>query len=225
MLPINQWSIYDRPREKLLLYGADSLSDAELLAIFLRTGVQGQTALDLASALLEQFDGLNELMAATQNEFCEKRGLGPAKYAQLQAVLELSRRYLASSMARGKKLNSPAETRDYLMTQLKSYQYEVFAVLFLDSQNQIIEFEILFTGTIDSATVHPREVVKRSLHHNASAVILAHNHPSGISEPSDADIQITEHLKQALELIDIQVLDHFIVGDGQPTSFLEYNLL
>lgn len=225
MLPINQWSVDDRPREKLLLSGADSLSDAELLAIFLRTGVQGQTALDLAQALLDQFEGLNALMSASQNEFCDKRGLGPAKYAQLQAVLELSRRYLSSCMARGEKLSSPDATRDYLVSRLRSYQYEVFAVMFLDVQQQILDFEILFTGTIDNATVHPREVVRRCIHHNASAVILTHNHPSGNSQASEADIYITEHLKNALALIDVQVLDHFIVGDGRPFSFVENHLL
>ncbi|MCU7812867.1 MAG: DNA repair protein RadC, partial [Candidatus Thiodiazotropha sp. (ex Notomyrtea botanica)] len=211
-MPITDWPIEERPREKLLQRGAASLSDAELLAIFLRTGVAGQTAVDLARSLLNQFGGLRQLLAADQQRFCQGRGLGLAKFAQLQAVLEMSRRYLQEQLIQTDTLSSPQETRRYLQAKLRHYPHEVFSCLFLDNRHRVICFEELFRGTIDGASVHPREVVKRSLEHNAAALILAHNHPSGVAEPSQADRQITAHLKQALALVDIRVLDHIVIG-------------
>jgi len=222
---IQDWPEGDRPREKLLAQGAAALSDAELLAIFLRTGIKGKTAVDLARGLLTEFGSLRALLQADCENFTRAKGLGTAKYAQLQAVLEMARRHTFEELDRGDVLTSPEATRIYLSQQLRHYQHEVFACLFLDNQHHILEFEELFRGTIDSASVYPREVVKKALVHNAAAVILAHNHPSGISEPSQADKLITDKLKQALALIDIRVLDHFIVGDGIPYSFAENGLL
>lgn len=224
-MAITDWALEERPREKLLLRGANALSDAELLAIFLRVGIQGKTAVDLARDLLENFGSLHGLLNADQERFCQSHGLGTAKYAQLQAVLEMARRYFVEEINRGDALTSPESTRTYLSAQLRGYSYEVFACLFLDNQHRIIEFEELFRGTIDSASVYPREVVKRVLFHNAAAVIFAHNHPSGINEPSTADRHITEKLKQALSLFDIRLLDHFIIGDGCPYSFAEHGLV
>jgi DNA repair protein RadC len=223
--PIRDWPAAERPREKLLHKGAAALTDAELLAIFLRTGVAGKTAVDLARDLLTEFCGLRGLMGAPQARFCASKGLGEAKYTQLQAVLEMSRRYLRESLERGDALTSPKATRDYLKSQLYSHPHEVFACLFLDNRHRVIEYEELFRGTIDGSSVHPREVVRRALHHNAAAVILAHNHPSGVTEPSAADRHITQRLKDALALVDVRVLDHFIIGDGQPRSFAEMGLL
>ncbi|MCA8865409.1 MULTISPECIES: RadC family protein [unclassified Halomonas] len=218
---INHWPEGERPREKLLNVGAQALSDAELLAIFLRVGVQGRSAVDLARDLLSSFGGLRQLLEADQESFCAARGLGSAKYAQLQATLELSRRHLASQLARGNALTSPALVRHYLSSQLRHLGHEEFAVLFLDTQHRIIRYESLFRGTLDSASVYPREVAKRALELSAGAVILAHNHPSGVAEPSDADRRITERLKEALVLFDVRVLDHFVVGDGEVISFAE----
>ncbi len=223
--PIRDWPADERPREKLLRKGPQALSDAELLAIFLRTGVTGKSAVDLARDLLCQFNGLCGLMGADQDRFCAGKGLGEAKFTQLQAVLEMSRRYLRENLDRGDVLSSPEHTRDYLKARLYNYPYEVFACLFLDNRHRVIEYEELFRGTIDGASVHPREVVRRALQHNAAAVILAHNHPSGIAEPSRSDTLITQRLKDALALVDVRVLDHFIVGDGAPRSFAEMGLL
>ena len=224
-MPITDWPADERPREKLLQHGSASLSDAELLAIFLRTGIQGKTAVDLAKDLLEHFGSLRALMQADCDNFTQAKGLGTAKYAQLQAVLEMAQRYHFEELNRGDILNSPAATRAYLIHQLRHYQYEVFACLFLDNQHHIIEFEELFRGTLDSASVYPREVLKKVLEHNAAAVIFAHNHPSGINEPSQADKLITERLKQGLDIIEVRLLDHFIIGDGVPYSFAEHGLL
>ncbi|MFC1749262.1 DNA repair protein RadC [Pseudomonadota bacterium] len=222
---ITKWPAEERPREKLLQKGSEALSDAELLAIFLRTGIPGKTAVDLARELLDEFDGLRPLLTATQNDFCRGKGLGAAKYAQLQAVLEMSKRHLNEQLQKGDALSSPSDTRRYLASKLRDHHQEVFACLFLDNRHRVIRFEEMFYGTIDGASVHPREVVKRTLHHNAAAVIFAHNHPSGISEPSNADIDITQHLQQALDLIDVRVLDHVVIGDGEQTSFAESGLL
>lgn len=178
-MAITDWPAAERPREKLLQQGAAALSDAELLAIFLRTGVTGKTALDLARDMLGHFDGLRPLFEADEATFCQLKGLGQAKYVQLQAVLELSRRYLEASLKRSDVLTSPAATRDYLRIRLRRYPHEVFAVLFLDNQHRVLHYQELFRGTIDSATVHPREIVKQALLYNAAAVIIAHNHPSG----------------------------------------------
>lgn len=222
---IKDWPAEDRPREKLLRKGAEALTDAELLAIFLRTGTQGKSAVDLARELLNDFGSLKALLEAGQARFCSANGLGTAKYAQLQAVLEMARRHFEEILQRGDALTSPDITRAYLSAQLRGYSYEVFACLFLDNQHRVLQFEELFRGTIDGASVYPREVAKKALSHNAAAVIFAHNHPSGINEPSQADRQITDKLKQALALFDIRVLDHFIVGDGVPYSFAEHGLV
>jgi len=224
-MSIKDWPAEERPREKLLLKGVDALTDAELLAIFLRTGIAGKTAVDLARELLAEFGSLQALLEADQTRFCQGKGLGNAKYAQLQAVLEMAKRHFVEILQRGDALTSPEATRAYLYAQLRGYSYEVFACLFLDNQHRVILLEELFRGTIDSASVYPREVAKRALFHNAAAVIFAHNHPSGVSEPSQSDKQITDKLKQSLLLFDIRVLDHFIIGDGQPYSFAEHGLL
>jgi len=224
-MPITDWPADERPREKLLLRGADALSDAELLAIFLRTGTRGKSAVDLARDLLNQFGNLRALLGAGQQQFCSGHGLGSAKYAQLQAVLEMGRRHLRETLERGSALTSPDQTRDYLSARLRGYPHEVFACLFLDNRHRVIHFAELFQGTIDGATVHPREVVKQALAHNAAALIIAHNHPSGVAEPSQADQRITERLKAALALVEIRVLDHLVIGDGETVSFAERGLL
>lgn len=223
-MAISQWPMDERPREKLLNKGAEALSDAELLAIFLRTGCKGYTAVDLARQLLDNFGGLKPMLRASQTDFCQHKGLGDAKYAQLQAVLEMAKRHLLEQLSRGDVLCSPAQTRQYLSAQLASFPHEVFACLFLDNRNRVISFEKMFYGTIDGASVYPREVVSMALKQNAAAVIFAHNHPSGVAEPSQADEQITQRLKDALALVDIRVLDHFVVGD-EVVSFAERGLL
>jgi DNA repair protein RadC len=213
-MAISHWPSAERPREKLLNRGADALSDAELLAIFLRTGVAGCSAVDLARLLLVDFGSLRGILDADVKRFCQYRGLGIAKYAQLQATLEIARRHLSENLAIDDCLTNPAQTMNYLRARLRDYDYEVFACLMLDNRNRVIAFREMFRGTIDGASVYPREVVKQALADNAAAVILAHNHPSGVCEPSQADIRITERLKKALALVDIRVLDHVIVGDG-----------
>ncbi len=212
-MSIRLWPASERPREKLLARGASALSDAELLAIFLRTGLPGLSAVELARHLLSRFGSLRELLTADQNEFCSHRGLGPAKYVQLQAILEISRRHLAEDLHKGDCLSSPRQTGTYLQSLLRDLPYEQFVCLMLDNRHRVIAVRLLFRGTINGASVHPREVVKQALSDNAAAVILAHNHPSGVSEPSQADIQITRRLIDALALVDIRVLDHVIVGD------------
>lgn len=224
-MAIKDWPAEDRPREKLLQRGSGALTDAELLAIFLRTGTPGKSAVELARELLRDFGSLKALLDADRRRFCQGSGLGDAKYAQMQAVMEMARRHFKEILHRGNALSSPDVTRAYLSAQLRTYSYEVFACLFLDNQHRVIELEELFKGTIDGAAVYPREVAKRALHHNAAAVIFAHNHPSGIAEPSQADRQITDKLTQALTLFDIRVLDHFIIGDGPPYSFAEHGLI
>ncbi|MFT5657117.1 MAG: DNA repair protein RadC [Gammaproteobacteria bacterium] len=212
-MAITDWPSEERPREKLLLKGASSLSDAELLAIFLRTGLPGVSAVELARQLLTSFGSLRALLIASKTEFCANKGLGDAKFVQLQAVLEMANRHLSESLKRDDCLTSPAQTIDYLRRKMRDYQHEVFACVMLDNRNRVIVFREMFHGTIDGASVYPREVVKQALADNAASIILAHNHPSGIAEPSQADIQITERLKKALALVDIRVLDHVIVGD------------
>lgn len=224
-MAITDWPEGERPREKLLQRGAASLSDAELLAIFLRTGVTGQSAVDLARGLLTRFGNLTRLFAAGEREFCDIHGMGQAKYVQLQAVMEMSRRALREELQRGDALNSPRAVRDFLQLLLGGRQQEVFLVLFLDTQHRVIASEELFHGTLSQTSVYPREVVKRALEHNAAAVILAHNHPSGVAEPSQSDQLLTSALKQALALVDVRVLDHFIVAVGQTLSFAEKGLL
>jgi DNA repair protein RadC len=224
MMSIRDWPADERPREKLLSRGPSALTDAELLAIFLRTGVAGKTAVDLARELLMVFGGLRPLLNADKKAFCTGHGLGEAKYAQLQAVLEMGRRHLFETVTRGDVLSSPEDTRAFLVLQLRDNPSEIFAALFLDNRHRVIAFEELFHGTIDGASVHPREVVKRSLYHNAAALILAHNHPSGMAEPSQADQRITQRLKEALALIDVRILDHIVIGD-KLVSFAERGLL
>ncbi len=224
-MAICDWPKDERPREKLLKSGPQALSDAELLAIFLRTGTKGQSALDMARNLLLEFGGLRSLLGASRKNFCAIHGLGDAKYCQLQAVLEMAQRHLRENLRRSDALTSPQQTKRYLQLRLQSYPYEVFACLFLDNRHRIITFEELFKGTIDGASVHPREVVRRCLHHNAAAVIFSHNHPSGIAEPSHADQQITQRLKQSLELIDVRTLDHIIVSEVETVSLAERGLL
>ncbi|MDO6562740.1 DNA repair protein RadC [Amphritea sp. 1_MG-2023] len=224
-MAITDWPEAERPREKLLAQGASSLSDGELLAIFLRTGVKGCSAVDLARQLLTQFGGLGALIHADQQAFCAQLGLGPAKYVQLQAVLEISRRCQSEQLQRHSVLTSPDLVRDYLQLQLSHRGREIFACLLLDSQHRVICFEELFKGTIDSATVYPREVVKLALSHNAAAIILAHNHPSGVAEPSLADQNITKRIKEALTLVDIRLLDHMVVGAGVTVSLAERGMI
>ncbi len=224
-MSIVDWPEGERPREKLLTRGATALSDAELLAIFLRTGVAGMSAVDLARDLLVKYGSLTGLFAADQAGFCAVKGVGVAKYAQLQAVLEMSRRAIQEELQRGDVLSSPRAVRDYLKLLLAGRGQEVFMVLFLDTQHRVIAFEELFQGTLSQTSVYPREVVKRALAHNAAAVILAHNHPSGVTEPSQADQLLTRALKQALALVDVTVLDHFVVAAGQTLSFAERGLL
>jgi len=224
-MAITDWPAAERPREKLLDRGAAALSDAELLAIFLRTGVAGKTAVDLARELLSEFGGLRPLLEAGAERFCRAHGLGAAKYAQLQAVLEMGRRHLHETLTRGDALTSPDDTRRYLTARLRGHANEVFACLFLDNRHRVISFEELFHGTINGASVHPRQVVRRALGHNAAALILAHNHPSGVAEPSQADLHLTRRLSEALALIDVRVLDHIVVGDGETVSLAERGLL
>ena len=220
-MSIRHWPAAERPREKLLEHGSASLSDAELLAIFLRTGVSGKSAVDLARHLITEFGSLRALLEADLRAFCRQLGLGPAKFSQLQAVLEMRRRHLAERLRRESALESPQAVRDYFKALLRHEPHEVFGCLFLDTRHRMLAFEVLFRGSIDSASVYPRQVVKRALAHNAAAVIFCHNHPSGISEPSQADRTLTRRLIQALDLIEVRVLDHFIVGDGQPLSMVE----
>ncbi|NWD76655.1 DNA repair protein RadC [Pseudomonas gingeri] len=221
-MSIRDWPATERPREKLLEQGAASLSDAELLAIFLRTGVSGKSAVDLARDLLSRFGSLRNLLESDQKAFACQLGLGPAKFAQLQAVLEMARRHLAERLRRDSVLESPRAVRDYLKAMLRHEPHEVFACLFLDSKHRVLAFEPLFHGSIDNASVYPRQVVKRALAHNAAALILCHNHPSGVAEPSQADHVLTKRLKTALEFVDVRVLDHFIVGEGEPLSMMEH---
>jgi len=222
---ITDLPLEDRPREKLLQRGAQALTNAELLAIFLRTGIHGKSAIDLARDLLNEFGDLRSLLGADREHFCKAKGLGDAKFVQLKACVELSRRYLRECLERGEALTNPDDTRNYLMAELSGRAYEVFACIFLDNRHRVIKFEELFYGTIDGANVYPREVLRRALQHNAAAIILAHNHPSGIADPSQADISITQQLKETLSLIDIRVLDHLVIGDGYCVSLAEQGLV
>ncbi len=224
-MAITDWPEAEQPREKLLEKGPEALSDAELVAIFLRTGRPGVSAVGLARELIINTGGLRQLLDADFASLNETPGLGPGKFVQLRAGLELGKRYLESRLRRGDVLSNPSATRDYLKMCLRAYPHEVFACLFLDNRHQVICFEELFSGTIDGASVYPREVVKRALQHNAAALILAHNHPSGVAEPSQADRNITRRLAEALSLVDIRVLDHIVVGDGQLVSFAERGLI
>jgi DNA repair protein RadC len=220
-MAITQWPENERPREKLILRGASALSDAELLAIFLRTGLPGITAIDLARSLLSEFGGLGALLGADRKAFCSAKGVGTAKFVQLKASLELTRRYLQEQLEEQPVFTSPEKVSDYLSVQMRDYKREVFVVLLLDSKHQLLDTHELFQGTLDAASVHPREVVARALRMSAAAVIVAHNHPSGVAEPSQADIDITRRLKLALDLVDIRLLDHFVIGRGQVVSLAQ----
>ncbi len=220
-MSIKHWPEGERPREKLLRQGAAGLTDAELLAIFLRIGVRGKSAVDLARELLQRFGSLSALFAAPEKVFCAQLGLGPAKYVQLQAVLELARRSLNETLTVGDALSSPNAVRDFLRLTLRAREQEVFFCVFLDAQHRVIAGEELFRGTLTQTSVYPREVVRRALQHNAAATILAHNHPSGAAEASQADRALTRTLCDALRLVDIKVLDHFIVAQTQIVSFAE----
>jgi DNA repair protein RadC len=224
-MAITDWPANERPREKLLELGVEALSDAELLAIFLRVGVTGKSAVDLARDLLTQFGSLNGIFAAKLSELTQVHGIGNSKYVQLQAIFEMSRRALNEQMQVKDILNSPKQVRDYLCLKLGNLTREVFLVLFLDAQNRVITTEEMFSGTLTQTSVYPREVVKRSLHHNAASVIFAHNHPSGVAQQSQADELITKQLKEALALVDVRVLDHFIVAGNTTLSFIERGLL
>ena len=224
-MSIRDWPESERPREKLLERGAAALSDAELLALFIGSGRRGQTAIDVGRDLLARHGNLKTLLDRDASALAAEPGLGTAKSCCLHAALELGRRYLACDLRQPEALANPAACADYLRARIGAYPYEVFACLFLDNRHRMLAFEELFRGTIDGASVHPREVVRRCLAHNAAAVILAHNHPSGVAEPSQADRAITAELKRALETIQVRVLDHFIVGAGSPTSFAARGLL
>ncbi len=220
-MSIRDWPLTERPREKLLLKGAAALSDAELLALFLRTGIRGASALDVARGVLTHFGGWRAILECRDDEFCAQPGLGLASYSLLQASQEISRRHLQESLERNQVFSNPATVRRFLRANLRHRQREVFAVLLMDSQHRLIHFEELFLGTVDSANVFPRELVKLTLRHNAAAVIVAHNHPSGINEPSQADCAITKRIQQALGLIGARLLDHLIVGEGEEVSLAE----
>lgn len=224
-MSIKKWPKQQRPRERLMHQGAQSLTDAELLAIFLRTGVKGKTAVELADDLLQQFGSLRGLLRAPYKVFCAAHGLGDAKYVQLQAVLEMSRRHLKETLKRSDAIKSPQAVINFLSLQLKGEQHEIFACLWLDNQHRVLKFERLFRGSITSSNVYPREVVKSALKFNAAAVVFAHNHPSGNSEPSQADIEITKKLFKVLSLVEVRVLDHIIIGEKEHVSFAERGLL
>jgi DNA repair protein RadC len=224
-MAITDWPADERPREKLLAQGAQALSDAELLAIFLRVGVTGKSAVDLARDLLTEFGSLNGIFTASREAMTAIHGMGDSKFVQLQAIFEMSRRALQEQMQERDTLTSPQAVRDYLKLRLGRLQREVFVVLFLDAQNRVVASEELFAGTLTQTSVYPREVVKRALHHNAAAVIFAHNHPSGVAEPSRADELLTKALKEALALVDVKVLDHFVVAGNTALSFAERGLL
>ena len=224
-MTIKNWPEGERPRERLLAQGVQALSDAELLAVFLRTGSAGRSAVDVGRAALAHFGGLNALLAAPPDRFVEIPGLGPAKYAQLQAVAEVARRALQEDVRRDTLLNAPDKVRQYLRLRIGHLQHEVFVALFLDAQNRLLTAEELFRGTLTQTSVYPREIVKHALRHNAAALIFAHNHPSGVAEPSRADELLTASLKQALALVDVRVLDHLIVAGNATVSFAERGLI
>jgi DNA repair protein RadC len=212
-MAISEWQDHEKPREKLIMLGPQSLTDAELLAIFLRVGVKGKNAIELAQSLLDHFGDLHSLLHAKQDEFCQAKGLGLAKYAQLRAVVEMARRHFESGMKKGDVFNAPELSAQYFRQQIGHEQREVFGCLFLDQQHQMIAFETLFYGTVNQASIHPREIVKAGLKHNAAALIVTHNHPSGLPKPSEADYHITRLIKEAVNLVEIRLLDHIILGD------------
>lgn len=224
-MSIRDWPEHERPREKLLAHGAGAMSEAELLAILIRTGTRGASAVDVARSLLVEFGSLRNLLTADRERLFSARGLGAARYVSLQAALELARRHYQELMMTGSALANPRATREFVRMRLRDLPYEVFCCVYLDNRHRVIGFEELFRGTIDGASVHPREVLRHALARNAAAIILVHNHPSGLAEPSQADELITRRLKEALSLVDIRVLDHLVVGDAVCESFAERGLL
>lgn len=224
-MSINDWPETERPRERLLSAGAKNLSDAELLAIFLRTGVRGMSAVELARVLLGRFKDLRSLCTASVEEFCQTKGLGVATFVQIQAVLELSRRYFLAEIKRGDPLGSPELVHNYLCSELQNLTDEVFAVLFMDGQNRVIRLEKLFYGTINSAVVYPRVILRRVLELNAVTIILAHNHPSGNPEPSVADVSLTRKISNAVHYIDVKVVDHIVIGANSFVSMHDRGLV
>ena len=222
---IRDWPASERPRERLLERGPHCLSDAELLALLIGSGTRGRSAVDVARDLILHFGSLRELLSADRTRYCGKLGVGPARYAALQAALELARRHLREPLRMRSALQAPEATGRFLTAQLRDRPYEVFCALFLDNRHRLLAFEEIFRGTIDGASVHPREVIRQALLHNAACLIVAHNHPSGVVEPSQADEYVTRRLREALALVDIRLLDHFIVGDGACFSFAEAGLL
>lgn len=213
------------PREKLLKFGANALTDSELLAIFLRTGIKNCPVMQLSTNVLDHFGSLRGLLSANQQSFCQVKGIGITQFIQLQACIEMTKRYLQEELHQMQVFNDPNSVRLYLQVALQHKEREVFLVLFLDNQHRLIKQEEMFLGTINTATVRPREIIKSALYCNAAALILAHNHPSGIAEPSEADKWITKKIQSAAELVEIRVLDHFIIGKGCYTSFAEAGLL
>lgn len=224
-MTMKNWPHDERPRERLLRQGVGSLSDTELLAIIIQTGTAGCSAVDLSRNVLRHFGGLRALLNADKGTFCNIRGLGEARYSVLQAAVEISRRQVFETLSTADVLSSPDHVRRYLSLQMAGLSHEVFAALFLDNRHRVIEYKVLFTGTIDSAAVYPREVLKHCLSFNAAAVIFAHNHPSGVAEPSDTDVRLTRKLTDALSLIDVRVLDHLVIGQGVQSSLAERGLL
>ena len=225
MTTVNQWPQQERPREKMAELGVATLSDAELVAILLGTGMRGKDVVTYARDLLAAFDGIGGMLAAPASALLEQPGMGPARVMQLQVVMEIPRRYLAWQLRRADGFTQPSMVRDYLTAQLRHQEREVLVVLLLDSQHRLLKYVELFHGTINAAPVYPREIIKLVMQYNAAAVILAHNHPSGVAEPSQADQRVTERLKRALGLIDVALLDHFVIGSGHPVSFAERGLL
>ena len=223
-MAISDWPLAERPRERLMALGAGVLSDAELLAVLLRTGIPGKSAVDLARELIERFGSIGGLLSGGQ-ELLKTKGLGKAKAAQFAAVIELARRSLHEQLSSGTALTSPGGVRDYLRLALGGREHEVFVCLWLDAQHRVISYQEAFRGTLTQTSVYPREIVKAALAANAAAVIFAHNHPSGVAQPSQADELLTRNLKEALGLVDVKVLDHFIVAGSQAISFAERGLL
>jgi DNA repair protein RadC len=224
-MPITDWPKEDRPREKLLSKGERTLTDAELIAIFLNTGVRGKTALDVAKELLVEHGGLKKLLLAPAASLIEKPGVGPAKYAALKAGLELGKRFLAETVTVGDVLNNTKITQKFLAERLRHHANEVFACVFMDTHFRLISFEELFHGTVNEANIYPREIIRRCLHHNAAKIILAHNHPSGHPLPSLADKEITLLIKQSLAILDIELVDHVIIGNPLNFSFADMGLI
>ncbi len=224
-MAITDWPEGERPREKLLSLGSNALSDAELLAIFLRTGIHGKTAVDLARDLIDHFGGLRNILEADIDQFCSYKGLGPAKFTQLQAVIEMGRRHLLENIQQRDLLQSPQETIRYLTSKLRNQAKEIFSCIFLDSKNHIINYKTISEGSIDTTTIYPRTIMIEALKENAAAIILAHNHPSGDTSPSQDDIEITAKLKKIFLQVDINVLDHIIIGEGGAYSFAQHGAI